>query len=92
MSVTKDLVTGVRMGRAPSVKKVKRAVQNIVDQVLKNEVSITGLTTLRDYDDYTFVHSVNVCIFSVSIGRRLSLSKLQLRENRLGVRTPNRSW
>ena len=78
VSVTKDLVTGVRMGRAPSVKKVKRAVQNIVDQVLKNEVSITGLTTLRDYDDYTFVHSVNVCIFSVSIGRRLGLSKLQL--------------
>ncbi|MBI2615905.1 MAG: HD domain-containing protein, partial [Gemmatimonadetes bacterium] len=37
-----------------------------------------GLTTLRDYDEYTFTHSVNVCIFAVTIGRRLGLSKLQL--------------
>ena len=40
--------------------------------------SITGLTTIRDYDDYTFVHSVNVTIFSVALGKRLGLTKLQL--------------
>jgi HD-GYP domain-containing protein (c-di-GMP phosphodiesterase class II) len=78
VAVTKEVVNSVRMGRAASVKKVKRAVQNIVDQVLKNEVSIVGLTTIRDYDDYTFTHSVNVCIFSVSIGKRLQLNRLQL--------------
>jgi HD-GYP domain-containing protein (c-di-GMP phosphodiesterase class II) len=37
-----------------------------------------GLTTIRDYDEYTFTHSVNVCIFSVALGRRLGLTKLQL--------------
>ncbi|MSR06932.1 MAG: HD domain-containing protein [Gemmatimonadetes bacterium] len=78
VSVTKDLINSVRMGRAASVKKVKRAVQGIVDQVLANEVSIVGLTTIRDYDEYTFTHSVNVCIFSVAMGRRLGLSKVQL--------------
>jgi HD-GYP domain-containing protein (c-di-GMP phosphodiesterase class II) len=57
---------------------VKRAVQGIVDQVLQNETSMVGLTTIRDYDEYTFVHSVNVTIFSISIGKRLGLSKLQL--------------
>jgi HD-GYP domain-containing protein (c-di-GMP phosphodiesterase class II) len=57
---------------------VKRAVQGIVDQVLSNEASIVGLTTIRDYDEYTFTHSVNVCIFSVAMGRRLGLTKLQL--------------
>lgn len=78
VQVTKEVVNSVRMGRSASVKKVKRAVQGIVDQVLKNEVSIVGLTTIRDYDDYTFVHSVNVTIFAVSIGKRLGLTKLQL--------------
>jgi len=57
---------------------VKRAVQAIVDQVLNNEASLVGLTTLRDYDEYTFTHSVNVCIFSVALGRKLGLTKLQL--------------
>jgi HD-GYP domain-containing protein (c-di-GMP phosphodiesterase class II) len=78
VAVTKEVVSSVRMGRSASVKKVKRAVQSIVDQVLSNEASLVGLTTLRDYDEYTFTHSVNVCIFSVAIGRRLGLNKLQL--------------
>ncbi|HWO89817.1 MAG TPA: HD domain-containing phosphohydrolase [Gemmatimonadales bacterium] len=78
VAVTKEVINSVRMGRTASVKKVKRAVQAIVDQVLANETSLIGLTTLRDYDDYTFVHSVNVCIFSVSLGRKLGLTKLQL--------------
>jgi HD-GYP domain-containing protein (c-di-GMP phosphodiesterase class II) len=78
VAVTKDVVNSVRMGRTASIKKVKRAVQGIVDQVLRNEVSMVGLTTIRDYDEYTFVHSVNVTIFSVSIGKRLGLTKLQL--------------
>ncbi len=78
VAVTKEVINSVRMGRTASVKKVKRAVQAIVDQVLSDETSLVGLTTLRDYDDYTFVHSVNVCIFSVSLGRKLGLTKLQL--------------
>jgi HD-GYP domain-containing protein (c-di-GMP phosphodiesterase class II) len=78
VAVTKEVISSIRMGRSASVKKVKRAVQNIVDQVLSNEVSLVGLTTIRDYDEYTFTHSVNVCIFSVAIGRRLGLNRLQL--------------
>ena len=78
VAVTKEVINSIRMGRTANVKKVKRAVQAIVDQVLNNEGSLVGLTTLRDYDEYTFTHSVNVCIFSVALGRKLSLSKLQL--------------
>jgi HD-GYP domain-containing protein (c-di-GMP phosphodiesterase class II) len=78
VAVTKEVINSVRMGRTASVKKVKRAVQAIVDQVLSDETSLVGLTTLRDYDDYTFTHSVNVCIFSVALGRKIGLSKLQL--------------
>jgi HD-GYP domain-containing protein (c-di-GMP phosphodiesterase class II) len=78
VAVTKEVINSVRMGRTASVKKVKRAVQAIVDQVLSEETSLIGLTTLRDYDDYTFTHSVNVCIFSIALGRKLGLNKLQL--------------
>ncbi|MFI5235263.1 MAG: HD-GYP domain-containing protein [Gemmatimonadales bacterium] len=78
VAVTREVMTGARLGRAPSVKKMKRAVQAVVDQVLNNETSLVGLTTLRDYDEYTFTHSVNVCIFSVAIGKRLGFSKQQL--------------
>jgi HD-GYP domain-containing protein (c-di-GMP phosphodiesterase class II) len=78
VAVTKDLMSSVRMGKSPNIKKIKRVVQGIVDQILNDESSLIGLTTLRDYDEYTFCHSVNVCIFSVALGKRLGLTKLQL--------------
>jgi HD-GYP domain-containing protein (c-di-GMP phosphodiesterase class II) len=78
VAVARDVVQGVRMGRMPSTRRLKRAIQVIVDQVMDNELSITGLTTLREYDEYTFTHSVNVCIFAVALGKRLGLDRLQL--------------
>jgi HD-GYP domain-containing protein (c-di-GMP phosphodiesterase class II) len=78
VAVTRDVIAGVRLGRATRLKRVKRAVQQVVDQVLNNEMSMVGMTTVRDYDEYTFTHSVNVCIFSVALGKKLGFSKVQL--------------
>ncbi|HEX9887086.1 MAG TPA: HD domain-containing phosphohydrolase [Longimicrobiales bacterium] len=84
VKVAKDVLGDVRLGRAVNVRKVKRAVQGIVDQVLANEPSMVTMTTLKDFDEYTFTHCVNVCIFSVVIGQRLGLTKLQLYDLGLG--------
>jgi HD-GYP domain-containing protein (c-di-GMP phosphodiesterase class II) len=78
VAATRDLMSSVRMKSGPNIKKIKRVVQGIVDQILTEETSLIGLTTIRDYDEYTFTHSVNVCIFSVALGKRLGLNKLQL--------------
>jgi HD-GYP domain-containing protein (c-di-GMP phosphodiesterase class II) len=78
VAVTKEVINSVRMGRTPSIRKIKRVVQGIVDQILNEETSLIGLTAIRDYDEYTFTHSVNVCIFAVALGRRLGLTKIQL--------------
>ena len=80
VAVTKDVINSVRIGKTPNIRKIKRVVQGIVDQVLNEETSLIGLTAIRDYDEYTFTHSVNVCIFSVALGRRLGMTKLQLYE------------
>jgi HD-GYP domain-containing protein (c-di-GMP phosphodiesterase class II) len=78
VAVSKELFQGARLGRTTNVKEVKHAVEDIVDAVLNHGASLGGLSTLKDYDDYSFTHSVNVCIFCVAIGRRLGLSKAQL--------------
>lgn len=83
VAVAREVMTAGRMGKGVSLRRVKRAVQSIVDQVLTNQTSIVGMTTLRDYDQYTFTHSVNVCIFSVALGKRLGFAKQELYE--LGV-------
>src|SRR5665811_1136738 len=78
VAVTKDVINSVRIGKTPNIRKIKRVVQGIVDQVLNEETSLIGLTAIRDYDEYTFTHSVNVCIFAVALGKRLGLGKTQL--------------
>lgn len=83
--VAKEVLTDMRLGKAVNLRRVKRAVQSIVDQVLHNETFMLGMTTLRDYDEYTFTHSVNVCILSVVLGQKLGLSKLQLYDLGLGA-------
>lgn len=85
VDVARQVLTDVRLGKAVNVRRVKRAVQSIVDQVLNNEQLMLGMSTLRDFDEYTFTHCVNVCIFSVVIGQRLGFSKLQLYELGLGA-------
>lgn len=83
--VAREVLTDARMGRAVNLRRVKRAVQSIVDQVLNNETTMIGMTALRDHDEYTFTHSVNVCIFSVVLGQKLGLEKVQLYELGLGA-------
>ncbi len=78
VSVAKEVMTNVRLGKAWSGRRVKRVVLGIVDSVLHDEAAMLGMTTLRDYDEYTFCHSVNVCILSVALGQKLGFSRLQL--------------
>lgn len=78
LDVTREVISASRLGRSPGLKRVKRAVQGIVDAILTDPSSMMGLTALREFDDYTFVHSVNVCIVSVALGRRIGLSRMQL--------------
>jgi HD-GYP domain-containing protein (c-di-GMP phosphodiesterase class II) len=85
VAVAREALLGVRMGKGVSVRRVKRAVQQIVDQVLHNETSMMGMTALRDYDQYTFAHSVNVCIFSVALGKKLGIAREQLYELGMGA-------
>lgn len=77
-NVVMDIFNDVRMGRAIELKEVKNQVSKIVDSVFRNRDALLCLTNLKDYDNYTFVHSVNVCILAVSFGRQLGMSKRQM--------------
>jgi len=80
---TKTVMLSARDKRPVDLRKAKRAVQSIVDLILNEEFSLIGLTAIKNHDEYTFQHCVNVSILSISLGQRLGLSKKMLGE--LGV-------
>ena len=73
--VIKDLMQDVRLGRSIDKDKVYDTVGKIIDSVFKNKDAITSLTRLKNFDHYTFTHSINVCTLSIALGRWVSLEK-----------------
>jgi HD-GYP domain-containing protein (c-di-GMP phosphodiesterase class II) len=69
--------------RRAGTRKLKRITQNMVDLLTEDESVLLGMSTVRDYDDYTYTHSVNVAILSLCLGKRIGLSRVSL--TRLGV-------
>ena len=60
------------------VRKAKRMVQGMVDIVMKDDGVLVGLSSIKDYDDYTYIHSVNVAVLSLCLGKRIGLSRVPL--------------
>jgi HD-GYP domain-containing protein (c-di-GMP phosphodiesterase class II) len=52
----------------------------MVDQLLEDEQFFLSLTAIKDFDEYTYHHMVNVSILSMSLGQRLGLSRPALTE------------
>jgi HD-GYP domain-containing protein (c-di-GMP phosphodiesterase class II) len=75
-----EVMDNAKMGQTLRLRKSKRIVQNLIDQLLAAESNLIGLTTIRCHDKYTYNHSVNVCILSVAVGQRIGLSKAKLCE------------
>ena len=60
------------------VRKTRRLAQNIVDMVQVDSALMIGMATIKDYDDYTYTHSVNVTLLATCLGRHIELSDLTL--------------
>lgn len=56
----------------------RRLMQSIFNHITDNEAFVYGLTNIKNYDEYTLNHSVNVCMLSIALGRRLGLSRGEL--------------
>jgi len=75
-----DVMDSVKLKQSLPLKRAKRVMHRLVDQLLAEPSNLMGLTTLRCYDEYTYNHSVNVCVLSLSVGRKLALPKVMLEQ------------
>lgn len=78
LAVHRAYYRGAQQGEPLPFRHAKRTVQSLVDVVLEGESAILGLTTLKARDNYAFFHSVNVCVLSVGLGKRLGLDRARL--------------
>jgi len=79
----KEVITNIKGNQHADVRKLKRLAQKAIHLVIEDESILLGMTMIKNYDEYTFNHSVNVSIYALAIGKRLGFSKKTLAE--LGI-------
>lgn len=78
-SVTR-MFSDARMGKAMNVEEVLPLVNDIVASVDRNHGAITSLVRLKGKDEYTYMHSVAVCVLMIALARELALNEEQTRQ------------
>jgi len=64
----------------PDLPSALQAVEGLADAVTQNRTALVALTAMRNYDNYTFTHMVNVSILTMGQARALGIDGRLLRE------------
>ena len=64
----------------PDLPAALNAVEGLADAVTENRTALVALTAMRNYDNYTFTHMVNVSILTMGQARALGIEGRLLRE------------
>ena len=78
INLVKEVMESVKSQKVLNVRKAKRLMQNAVNAIMQDESTLLGLATIKNYDDYTFNHSVNVAIYAIALGQRVGIPKKHL--------------
>lgn len=68
----------VRDNKEVDYSVIRKTVNEIIQMIISNETVMMHITGVRDIDNYTFLHCVDVCIYSVILGKKLGYSDEQL--------------
>ena len=73
----------VRLGRGINIREVKATVSECVKSILRNPDAMMWMSRIRQKDQYTSEHSLNVGLLAITFGRHLGASEEDL--NHLGI-------
>ncbi|MCW8899232.1 MAG: HD-GYP domain-containing protein [Gammaproteobacteria bacterium] len=80
-----NMLNEARMGKVVDTQKAKKLVAELASNIATSIDASMWLTQLKNRDEYTAIHSLNVCVLSLTFGRALNLPKDKLNELGLGA-------
>lgn len=77
-NLVRSFMEEVRLGRPIITEMAKKAVAACVESVINSPDALMWMTQLKNKDEYTAQHSMNVCIYSIVLGRHINYTVEQL--------------
>lgn len=74
----KNIFTSVKSKITPNSNNMEDIIKMIVEQISSRSHHVVNMFDLKSFDDYTFQHSIDVCILSVVVGIHKNLPFNQL--------------
>jgi putative nucleotidyltransferase with HDIG domain len=78
IGLVKEVSEDIHQQKALNIRKAKRLMQNAVNVIMQDDSTLLGLANIKNYDEYTFSHSVNVAIYAIALGQRIGIPKKHL--------------
>ena len=75
INVVVQALKDVRSGRTPNGASCERTVREMNGMIARNRDAMLALTLIKNFDEYTYNHSVNVSILSLAVADSLGLSE-----------------
>jgi len=75
-----QVMNDVHRGRQVDIKQAKTLVKSLTENIMQNPTALIWLTQLKNRDEYTSIHSLNVCVLSLFFGRSIGLDTVQLQD------------
>jgi HD-GYP domain-containing protein (c-di-GMP phosphodiesterase class II) len=85
IEVLSQTLNDAKLGKIIDHEPTKAVVKRLVEEVISTPNTLLRLLRMKKYDDYTFTHSINVCVLSVVTGYQLNMSTDVLEELALGA-------
>jgi HD-GYP domain-containing protein (c-di-GMP phosphodiesterase class II) len=76
VSIFKD----IRMGNALKLDGAVSLVNELNQSIIRNPSALICLSRLKTADNYTYLHSVSVCILMIALGRQLGMKDDMLKQ------------
>ncbi len=84
LEAAKNTLHSIRMGRPFISKDVENVAEKVVESILRNPDALLSLAQIKGYDEYTYVHSVNVGVLITSVANAMQYNKSSLIEIGIG--------
>ncbi len=75
INVVVQALKDVRGGRIPDGASCDHTVREMNGMISRNRDAMLALTLIKNFDEYTYTHSVNVSILSLAVGDSLGISE-----------------
>ncbi len=83
LAAIRTICRDIERGRIPNSAPVIRVVDRMVGITMQEPWALLGLTMIKDYDNYTFNHCVNVGVLAMSLGATMGLDAMTVKD--LGI-------